>query len=304
MIVWQEVIDQQNLFWQYPVRTEKEFYFQNKFFEDYLGFPWATILDKQLDLNRVLHILEHLLDKNIKYYTCCQHIRFRELKELFEHLNIKTLYTPHKCLGEDTLASISLIPCPLFAVNVEDSSRNSMFLNKDLVQITRKYLYSFMGGLQPGYLSDIRTRIFDLTKNEDAYIKNTGGWHFNELVYSNFQNFNQDLFEPVTHKNKTEKYNEVLLNSRYSLCPSGTGPNSIRFWESLAIGAIPVLLSDTLELPKNNMWKDTILRFNEADLDKALATIKNTSHREENIRRKNCLDLYMFYKFNYQGSII
>jgi len=300
---WQAIIDRERLFWQYPACTEKQFYFQNRFEENYLGFPWATILDKHLDVAWVLHILEPLLEKNIKYYTCCQHIRFRELKELFEKLNIKTLYTPHKCIGEDTLESISLIPCPLFAVNVEESSRNSMFANKDLLRITRKYLYSFLGALQPGYLSDIRARIFDLT-NEEAYIENTGGWHFNELVYSDFQNFNHDLFEPVIHKNKTEKYNEVLLNSRYSLCPSGTGPNSIRFWESLAIGAIPVLLSDTLELPKNNMWKDTILRFNEADLEKALATIKNISHREENIRRKNCLDLYKFYKFNYQGSII
>ena len=47
------------------------------------------------------------------------------------------------------------------------------------------------------------------------------------------------------------------------MCPSGSGPNSIRFWESLAVGSIPVLLSDSLELPKHKLWDDVIIRIKE-----------------------------------------
>ena len=37
-----------NLFWQYPVITEKTFYEQNKYNFNYLGLPWATIIDKKI----------------------------------------------------------------------------------------------------------------------------------------------------------------------------------------------------------------------------------------------------------------
>lgn len=34
------------LFWQYPVITEKEFFIQNKENINFIGIPWATIIDK------------------------------------------------------------------------------------------------------------------------------------------------------------------------------------------------------------------------------------------------------------------
>ena len=41
-----KILSQLKLFWQYPVITEKTFYQQNKDNEKYIGFPWATIIDK------------------------------------------------------------------------------------------------------------------------------------------------------------------------------------------------------------------------------------------------------------------
>ena len=70
------------------------------------------------------------------------------------------------------------------------------------------------------------------------------------------------------HKKKTRKYNEILLDSVFSLCPSGSGPNSIRFWESLACGSIPVLQADTLDLPYSIDWDDAIIKINENDVQK------------------------------------
>ena len=44
------------------------------------------------------------------------------------------------------------------------------------------------------------------------------------------------------------------------------GPNSIRLWESLAVGAIPIILADTLELPKHKLWDKAIEISNNENL--------------------------------------
>ena len=52
----EEIIKKYKLFWQYPVITEKTFYEQNKDNNCYIGFPWATIIDKRYNLNIILKI--------------------------------------------------------------------------------------------------------------------------------------------------------------------------------------------------------------------------------------------------------
>jgi len=93
------------------------------------------------------------------------------------------------------------------------------------------------------------------------------------------------------------------LNSRYSLCPSGSGPNSIRFWESLAVGSIPVLLADTLDLPKCFEWYKAIIRLPEKDLKLLPGILKNISHAEETEMRKMCIKIYDEVKDNYKLQI-
>lgn len=268
------------LFWQYPVITEKKFFESNHHNDNFIGIPWATIIDKKLNVNVNL--------KKENSYTCCQHIYFRKLIPTFKQIGIDTLYTPHKIIGENTIDGITIIACPLYAVNFEDPDRNQVFRNKNFESIQRKYLFSFVGGYQDIYLTDIRKKIFKLD-GEDIYIKNTGDWHFNSAVYSNLQNEN---YQVVTKTDETNSYNEILLNSRYSLCPSGSGPNSIRFWESLAIGSIPVLLSDTLDLPFHDLWNDSIIRIKESEINN-IREILNIIPKETEIQmRKNCIKIY------------
>ena len=254
---------QLSLFWQYPVITEKTFYEQNKGDPNYFPFPWATVIDKRVNLQRLLEILKVVFPRNRTYYTCCQHIRYREFNQLWAALGITTIYTPHKCLNVDTLGLIKLIACPLYAVNIEDKSRNEVFKQCNLLEKKRKYFYSFAGGYQPNcYLTDIRLRIFNLTKKkrQNCMIINTGDWHFNCDVYGGGQDITGKLNEDEKHIIKTKIYNDILLDSRYALAPSGSGPNSIRFWEALGAGSIPVLLADTLELPKHELWDKTSYR--------------------------------------------
>jgi hypothetical protein len=54
----------------------------------------------------------------------------------------------------------------------------------------------------------------------------------------------------------------TLLDSVFSRCPSGSGPNSILLWESLGFRCIPVLLADTLQLSgEPGEWEEAIVRL-------------------------------------------
>lgn len=293
------------LFWQYPVITEKTFFEQNKGNPNYLGLPWATIIDKRININDIYRfILENKLNKS-NSFTCCQHISFRKLINFWKLIGVKTVYSPHKVIGEDEINGVKIVSCPLYAVNVEDNERNKLIKGTDILNSRRDILYSFVGGYQPNdYLTDIRARIFQLNSRHksDVYIKNTGDWHFNKVVYSNKQNHIGELNEDNLHKQKTYEYNELLLKSKYTLCPSGSGPNSIRFWEALGTGSIPVLLADTLELPENKLWDSAIIKIKEAEIDNIDEVLRKISQDEENKRRKICLELYEFYKNNYRNQ--
>jgi hypothetical protein len=296
-------------FWQYPVITEKTFYEQNMQISNYIGFPWATLHDKYLinypveSMNYTYKLLKSHFPTHTSYYTCCQHIAFRKFFALYKALNITTVYSPHKIIGENKIDNISIISCPLYAVNIEDITKNQIFNGVDFLNCERKYLYSFMGGYQQaGYISDIRPRIFNMKHPKNTFIKNTGTWHFDNIVFTEKQNKEGTLNQDDKHIAKTNLYNQVLLDSRYSLCPSGSGPNSIRFWESLAIGSIPILLSDFLDLPKHELWKNAILRVKEAEIETIPTILSVISQEKEREMRENCLKIYKDLKDNYKNE--
>jgi hypothetical protein len=297
-------IEEEGLFWQYPVITEKTFYDQNKDNTMYVGIPWATILDKRYNLKEMEEKIAPLLPNNA-YYTCCQHISFRRLLPLFRNLGIKSVFTPHKRIGEVLLEGVELLPCPLYAVNVEDNSRQKEFLNVNFKQVERPFWFSFIGGYQKDYLTTVRERLFEKYADDmrkTIFVKNSGDWHFNELVYHRMQNKQGDENKTSRHLTNTEIYNKTLLNSRFSLCPSGTGPNSIRFWESLAVGAIPVLMSDYLELPYHEDWESAIVRVSENNIEELEEKLLNITPEKEKKMREVGLKIYEYFKNNYKGD--
>ena len=288
------------LFWQYPVITEKTFHQQNKSKTNYIGIPWATIIDKKYNLNVIFNLLKVFVKKDVFYYTCCQHISFRKLFPLFKALNIVTVYTPHKMKGENCLQDVQIYPCPLYAVNYEDNTRNETFKDIDFLNIERSILYSFQGAYNSNwYLTDIRKRIFETKHPDNCYVKHIGDWHFEKVVYSSKQNDKYELNETDGDNTRTQKYNKLLLDSRYTLCPSGSGPNSIRFWEALAVGSIPILLADTLDLPEHDLWDKAIIRVPEKNLDTLNDTLASILHSDELNRRANCLKIYEHFRTNY-----
>ncbi|WP_198172467.1 exostosin domain-containing protein [Hymenobacter ginkgonis] len=50
------------------------------------------------------------------------------------------------------------------------------------------------------------------------------------------------------------RYANLLTNSKFVLCPKGFGPSSIRLFETLRAGRVPVIISDELVCPAGADW--------------------------------------------------
>jgi hypothetical protein len=300
----EKIMNKFKLFWQYPVITEETFYKQNKYNPNYVGLPWATIIDKKYNISVIAKLLFPLMGKRFGNITCCQHISFRNLIGLFNVLHITTVYTPHKQKGEDMIDGIKILPCPLYAVNIEDETRNEEFQNIDYTNIKRDILYGFAGGYDSRwYMSDTRNRIFKMKHSADTFVSNTGNWHFDNVVYNlDNQNIKKTLSKTEMGEKNRLNYNMLLLKSRFSLCPSGSGPNSIRLWESLAVGSIPILLSDKLELPSHPLWEDSIVFLKEDKLNDLRDVLEKISPEREREMRLNCIKIYNYFKNNYSNQ--
>ena len=73
---------------------------------------------------------------------------------------------------------------------------------------------------------------------------------------------------------------------------------------SMGVGSIPILLADTLELPKHKLWEDSILIVKEKDLEKIPKILEDISIEKEKEMRKNCLKIYDYFKNNYKNKKI
>ena len=98
----------------------------------------------------------------------------------------------------------------------------------------------------------------------------------------------------INHEGK-EEFKQVLARSRFSLCPRGYAPNSIRFWESLQAGAIPLLISDTARLPEGFDWNRCCIRVAEKDIETIPDIIKTISPDQELKMREACFDAYKMF---------
>jgi len=288
----EKIMNQFNIDWEGPVITEKKFFEQRQNDPMYIGFPWATIIREKTLKSELKAVMTKYINNKNEYYTCCQSIHYLRLIDLFKKLNIRCVYACHyKKKDEDVVNNIIIKPCPLYAISIEDDKRNIIFKGINYLETERKYLYSFVGGYMKHYLSNIRLRIFNLPKKDDNIIINTGDWHFQDIVY---RNGNEDF-------DKTLEYNHILLNSRYILCPSGTGENTIRFWEALGTGSIPILFNDKLYLPDHKLWNEAIIRIEENQLKEIDDILGRISKDKENEMRKNCIRIYNDLKNNYMN---
>lgn len=153
-------------------------------------------------------------NKGKKLFFVCQHILVNRIN-FHDHL----VFTPHATIFD------SYLPIPHYSCNYD------IKMAKEWDK--RKYMFSFIGSFRT---HPVRKRLYDLLKDRnDCLIIDTGSWHFES--------------NKKTQEENSLNYIEILGNTKYSLCPRGTGPSTIRMWESMAMGSKPVVLSNYLKYP-------------------------------------------------------
>ena len=312
-------------YWQYPCATEKHAYENHasiargknldnnlKVVHTYLGLPWATYIDNKLIPNLVLSYvrprisgmrsLAHAHGYRLAVHTVCQHIYWDRLINDFNRLGITDLHLSH--LENNTLSlqrkfQLNIHSWPLIAVNFVHNDRAKGFtVGKSVNQ--KRYLASFVGAYMPHYRSDIRVRLFKTAQNDggkDLCVVLKDEWHFNKIVYEEQVKkiaLQQDFLE--NHANATVEYNQILSDSVFSLCPEGAGPNTLRVWESMAVGAIPVILSDDWIPPDFNHYgfnlKECFVFFPTKDLDRLFAYLRSVDKETLAKLQANCMKYF------------
>ena len=258
-------------FWQYPAATERQACENHlatapgsnvdpaqRLVHTYLALPWATYIDKKQLPDDVLRLcgprlaglaaLAEQLGFALRVHTVCQQIHWRRLVDTFGKIGVTDLHLSHDEHSIDPVREgwpFRVHSWPLFAPNIEVPERRAgLVIGKPVAD--KRYLASFIGAHMPHYRSDVRLQLADAAQaaaRDDILVDLGQEWHFNKLVYQE-----QVQHKPLAEADAlqlaaaTQRYNEVLSDSVFSLCPEGAGPNTLRIWESLAVGAIPVVI--------------------------------------------------------------
>lgn len=70
------------------------------------------------------------------------------------------------------------------------------------------------------------------------------------------------------------RYREVMGRSKFVLCPRGAGTSSLRIFESLACGRVPVIVSDDWVAPQGVDWEACSVRVPERDVQSIPARLE------------------------------
>ncbi len=318
------------LFWQFPCRTEGAAWDCHAALDQpggtgdelhlYVGLPWATWIDKerkqawgsdrghaaarQWRLVGVrlsgLHGALAGLGQRLRVHTVCQHIYWQDLLPRWRQLGVTDLWLAH-CPAPGTpaaaaaqAAGMQVHPWRLFAVNVEDPARTSgLLLGRDAAE--RPLLASFVGAHADHYLSDIRLRLRALADAPDVVVRVTGRWHFEDVVYRH--QVQGEMATAPAADDTVHGYNALLSDSVFSLCPAGAGANTLRLWESLASGAIPVMLGDWPQMPAGGSlppldWDAAVLRVRTEELPGLLDRLRAMPLGERRQRQQRGMALF------------
>lgn len=296
--------------WQFPAHTEKQAWINhtNKEFEPskykYIAFPWASLIDSLTqkygtnfhDWN--FQDNNFYLEKNKNYYTVCQHIHWKGLMSLWEQLGIHNICISHltESIFEEYQRKhpkIKLHPWHLIAPNAENGWLQSNLIIKPLKN--KKYIASFIGAHNRYYPTDIRLQLQELCKSHSNVVfELNNSWFFNSIVYD-YQMKNK-AFDMSGMIEKSSRYNEILSDSVFSLCPEGTGPNTLRLWESMSVGSIPVLFENDWIKPElgDYNWDDVSVTIPKNQIANTFEILNGIDNNRIETMQINCINAYNY----------
>lgn len=266
--------------WQYPNRTEQiaaECHSRDT--QYYLPAPWATMIDArsssqwpgEYDTSQL-----RKFPKLKRLHTVCQHVYWSEVAEDWADRGVTDVWLSHA--AESGVRSGRVEPrglprihaWPLYAVNIEDPDRRrGLVIGKN--PLSRRYLASFIGAHMDHYISESRLKLQVHAKNPSFYLKDTGKqWHFHGVTWEH-QIKGKRLDRVYRVDDSVEEYNHALSESVFALCPAGAGRNTIRLWEAMAVGSIPVLVDEPPLFPTGGSlpmidWSQIVIQLTPEDI--------------------------------------
>jgi hypothetical protein len=247
--------------WQRPNATEAYAADQLAVAEGYLAYPWASWIDLARDRPPPPAPLVTGAT-NEPLATAGQHIEMLQHAALLRRCGVTDLFWSHATTGLHHHQGLRIHPFPLYPVRcaTHPGPPGGVPLRQ------RRWLYSFQGVYRPElYLTPVRQWILALPPRPDAWLESRSEWHFEQQVYrEQVHGQSADATRHTELTREASSYAETLQQSVFALCPSGSGPNSIRLWEALGYGAIPVIQADTLALPGDPaLWRQAALQVQE-----------------------------------------
>jgi Exostosin family len=114
------------------------------------------------------------------------------------------------------------------------------------------YLFSFMGAVRN---APVRQKLAALS-HPRAFFQDTTA------------EFDRVLFRKMGRRERLDyerRYAELIKASKFVLCPRGLSASSIRVFETLRMGRVPVILSDTWIPPRGPHWEECAIQVGERD---------------------------------------
>lgn len=278
--------------WQRPAATE-EFAFQAldeseeaRTF-DYVGFAWATLFDGlSARTPESKEILQALLEatqsssaqSSIRRATVAQHIRASDYFDLFKSVGITDVFWSHAVHGQAQIDGIRVHPFPLFPAQAPTYQASS--------RAAKTHVANFVGAYNPSiYLSNVREVIFgDEGAAPDLNIVKRDRWHFDRAVYDEqISGQSASQAQLAAEAQMKRDYIDAIQTSWFTLCPTGSGPNSIRIFESLSLGSIPIVLTRDLRLVgPSDLWERAAIieDDSEAGYRRGLERARRTTEQE------------------------
>lgn len=234
---------------------------------NYLAIPWAALID-----NNKLNLIPSI--KLNGGFTITRSVQFELIIPILKKIGIDVLFTPH-AYGKK-YDGVKVLPMPHLNLNgIGPNKKKDIF-------------YSFIGCND----NPIRKKIFQMSHPKSTVIIKRQTLHFYIDIWEN------SLQSKLRKEKEKHQYQDILSRSRFSLCPSGRGPGTLRFWESLQAGAIPILISDELCLPKNYDWNSCIIRIPINNLKNLTQILSSIDSNKENMMRIKCLEFHKIFSKN------
>jgi hypothetical protein len=135
------------------------------------------------------------------------------------------------------------------------------FVNFDPPRDDLTYLYSFLGTVDT---APVRPKLATLSHRR-SFFQDTS---------ADYRDVLGGKLDAAAMREYWQRYAQICKASKFILCPRGMGASSVRLFDTMRMGRVPVILSDQWVEPEGPRWDKFSLRVPEADFSQIPALLE------------------------------